>query len=94
MGAQLNYFESTGCLFERNGGVECYIDAAVKCMKRDDTRDYPAILMMANTSLTSSRVYNYCLLTDLPIIKRIDVIPQKKTLTLHFLKPLKEFTEL
>jgi tRNA1(Val) A37 N6-methylase TrmN6 len=75
--------ETTGCLFEARGGVEDYIIAAAKQLRRPspvplplEKLRRPSLFVMCNTALTSLRVYAGCHSSGLSVIKRIDVIPK------------------
>jgi hypothetical protein len=71
--------ESAGCLFELRGGVEAYCAAGRRFMRLPQARRdpaSPALFVLCNTSLASSRVYVACRENNLSIIKRTDVIPR------------------
>ena len=69
-------FESTGCLFERCGGVEEYLAAAARLLVSEVPAECPGIFVMVNTALGSDRVYRYCGQRDVSVVKRVDVIPK------------------
>ena len=64
--------ESSRCMHEHLGGVEDYIFSARNLMSSCPT---PAIFVICNTALSSNRVYNGCHVTEMCILRRVDVIP-------------------